>query len=382
MPTRNPLAGVVEITCAVHDGVLRPPWGGISVPGMIAERAVPVIAAPMAGGISTPELAAAVSSAGGFGFLAAGYLTEEALGVQIARTRELTDEPFGVNLFVPGERRDVDLDAYRAAVDEEAGRYGARAGTGHWDDDLYQAKVELVLQQRVPVVSFTFGAPEKSTLDRLHEAGAEVAVTVTTPREARIAADLGADLLCVQGFEAGGHRATFEDDGRSPGGGPLYGLLAALRTVSAEVDLPLVATGGLVHGADVAAVLSAGAVAAQLGTAFLVCEEAGTQTTQRMAIAAGNRETALTRAFSGRPARGLVNRFLTEHSDDAPAAYPQLHNLTKPMRGAAGKAGDPEAMSLWAGQTYAQARPTTASELVRLLTEEAREALDSARRRL
>ncbi|WP_263251511.1 NAD(P)H-dependent flavin oxidoreductase [Saccharopolyspora rosea] len=346
---------------------------------MIAARSIPVVVAPMAGGISTPELVAAVCSAGGFGFLAAGYLSEEALAEQIATTRSLTSEPFGVNLFVPGERSDVDLEPYRRRVEAEADRYGVAAGPPHWDDDQYQAKVELVIAERVPVVSFTFGAPEKSTVDRLHEVGAEVVVTVTTPREARVAAEVGADLLCVQGMEAGGHRAVFDDDERSAGGGPLYGLLAALRMVQAEVDLPVVAAGGLVHGADVAAVLAAGAVAAQLGTAFLVCDEAGTQPAQRSEIASGQRETGVTRAFSGRPARGLVNRFMTEHGPEAPAAYPQLHHLTKPVRGAVGKAGDPEAMSLWAGQTYAQARPLPAAELVSRLVEEARQAVERAR---
>lgn len=328
----------------------------------------------MAGGISTPELVAAVSSAGGLGFLAAGYQSEEALAAQIARTRELSGEPFGVNLFVPGERNNADLDAYRSRIGAEAERYGVETGSPHWDDDLYQAKVELVITERIPVVSFTFGAPESSTVDRLHAVGAQVVVTVTTPQEARHAADVGADLLCVQGAEAGGHRAVFHDDGRTPGGGQLYGLLAALRLIRAEVDLPLIAAGGLVRGADVAAVLAGGAVAAQLGTAFLVSDEAGTQQAQRDEIAAGERETALTRAFSGRPARGLVNRFLSDHSGHAPAAYPQLHHLTKPVRGAAGKAGDPEAMSLWAGQTYSQAVAMPAAELVHRLVDDARGA--------
>lgn len=347
---------------------------------MIAERSVPVIAAPMAGGVSTPELVAAVGSAGGLGFLAAGYLSEEALSSRIARTRELTGEPFGVNLFVPGPRRDVDLAGYEARVRAEAERYGVEPGEPYWDDDLYQAKLELVLAERVPVVSFTFGAPESSTVERLHEAGAEVVVTVTTPYEARRAAESGADVLCVQGSEAGGHRGAFDDDG-SPGGGPMYGLLAALRLVSAEVDLPLVAAGGLVHGADVAAVLTAGAVAAQLGTAFLTCEEAGTDATRRAEIAAGERATSLTRAFSGRPARGLVNRFLVENTEHAPAAYPQVNHLTKPVRAAAGRAGDPESMSLWAGQTYSQARTLAAAELLRRLETEARQALEDGRRR-
>ncbi|MBB5152998.1 NAD(P)H-dependent flavin oxidoreductase [Saccharopolyspora phatthalungensis] len=348
---------------------------------MIAERGIPLIAAPMAGGVSTPELAAAVSAAGGLGFLAGGYLSEEALAAQIADFRALTSEPFGVNLFVPGERRDVDLADYRARVEAAAARHGVVAGSPSWDDDTYLAKAELVIAERVPVVSFTFGLPERSLVDRLHEVGAEVVATVTTPQEARAAANAGADLLCVQGMEAGGHRAVLNDDPALVGGGPLIGLLAAIRLIRAEVDLPVIAAGGLVHGADVAAVLSAGAVAAQLGTAFLVCDEAGTQPTQRAEIAAGRRETALTRAFSGRPARGLVNRFLAENAD-APAAYPQLNNLTKPMRGAAGKAGDPELLSLWAGQTYAQTRPLPAAELMRVLTEEARQALDLAAARL
>lgn len=353
-----------------------------TVEQVIAERAIPVIAAPMAGGISTPELAAAVSWAGGLGFLAAGYLSEHALTTQISRFRELTAEPFGVNLFVPGECRQIDLAEYRARVGAEAARYGVEPGAGYWDDDLYQAKIELVLAERVPVVSFTFGTPDESTVDRLHGVGAEVVVTVTTPQEARRAAAAGADVLCVQGAEAGGHRAVFDDDGESPGGGPLYGLLAALRLISAEVDLPLIAAGGLINGEDVAAVLAGGAVAAQLGTAFLACDESGAQQAQRDELVAGERETTLTRAFSGRPARGLVNRFVAEHGEYAPPAYPQLHHLTKPVRGASAKAGDPEAMSLWAGQTYSQTLVMPAADLVSELAADARSAVQVAARRL
>lgn len=349
---------------------------------MIEQRTVPVIAAPMAGGISTPELVAAVGAAGGFGFLAAGYLGEESLSGQIARVRELTGEPFGVNLFVPGRRRNTELPEYRGRIAAEAQRYGVEPGAPHWDDDLYQAKVELLIAERVPVVSFTFECPDRSTVERLREVGTQVVGTVTGPAEARQAAESGVDLLCVQGSEAGGHRAIFEDDENDPAGGELVGVLAALRTVSAAVDLPLIAAGGIVCGADVAAVLSAGAVAAQSGTAFLVCDEAGTAPVQRAALAAGDRRTEITRAFTGRPARGLVNRFMREHGPHAPAAYPQLHNLTKPVRGAAGKVADPEAMSLWAGQTYAQAEPKPAAELVREFAEQARRSLDAARDRL
>ncbi|MEU5690499.1 nitronate monooxygenase [Actinosynnema sp. NPDC020468] len=332
---------------------------------------VPVVAAPMAGGASTPALVAEVGNAGGLGFLAAGYLGVEAVAEQLTATASLTSRPFGVNLFVPGAKSTVDVTGYRERVRAQS---PTEPGEPRWDDDSYAAKLELVMAMRVPVVSFTFGLPSSGDVDRLRAAGSAVVVTVTTPQEAEQAARVGADALCVQGSDAGGHRGTFCDDGISPGGGELFGVLAALRLVRARVDLPLIAAGGLVHGADVAAVITAGAVAAQLGTAFLSCPEAGTSAAHREALADGTRRTALTRAFSGRPARGLVNRFLVENEGHAPAAYPQVHHLTKPVRAT----GDPELMSLWAGQTYALARPAPAAEVVRRLHREAREALAAA----
>lgn len=349
--------------------------------GMFESLRVPVIAAPMAGGPSTPELVASVVRAGGFGFLAGGYLTAAALSGQIHKTREMAGETFGVNLFVPGVRTMVNVTPYAERLREEAERYGVRPGPGRWDDDGYAAKLDLLVDSRVPVVSFTFGTPVAADIERLHDVGTLVCVTVTTPEEARDAAAAGADVLCVQGFEAGGHRAVFDDDPAQDAGGALLGLLAALRLVRAETDLPLVAAGGLVHGADVAAVLTAGAVAAQLGTAFLRAEEAGTNATYRAALDAAGRATAITRAFSGRPARGLENRFMRDNSASAPAAYPQLNNISKPIRAAATAAGDPEAMSLWAGQTYAQARTAPASEIVDGLAAEAREAVAATARR-
>lgn len=347
---------------------------------MFSELNVPVIVAPMAGGVSTPALAAAASEAGGFGFLAGGYLTGEALAEQIAVTRTLTGRRFGVNLFVPGERSTVDLTDYRHRMLGVAERYGVQPGEPNWDDDHYPGKLETVIAAGVPVVSFAFGLPAAADLARLRAVGTRVMVTVTTPGEARQAAASGVDALCLQGFEAGAHRGSFTDDGSDEAGGEAYGLLSLLRLVRTEVDLPLVAAGGLVHGADVAAVLTAGATAAQCGTAFLLASEAGTQQAHRDAIAAGGRPTAITRAFSGKPARGLVNRFLAEHTEHAPAAYPQLHHLTRPVRGAAAKAGDPEAMSLWAGQTYPLASAASTEEIMQRMTSEMEKALGSARR--
>ena len=341
---------------------------------MFDELTFPVVAAPMAGGPTTPELVAAVSEAGAFGFLAAGMLTPAALAAQIDRTAELTARPFGVNLFVPQPDTGADLTAYRERLLAVAREYDVELGEAKWDDDAYPAKLDVVLEKRVPVVSFTFGPPSPSDVVRLHEAGSKVLVTVTTPEAAVRAADLGADALVLQGFEAGGHRSLFTDDADQPGGGAEYGALALLRLVAARVDVPLIAAGGLVHGGDVAAVLAAGAAAAQLGTVFLRADEAGTSDAHRKALVVADRETAFTRAFSGRPARGLVNRFMDELSDGAPAAYPQINRMAGPVRKASAAAGDPEAISLWAGQTYALAYDASAAVIVERLKAEAREA--------
>ncbi len=215
------------------------------------------------------------------------------------------------------------------------------------------------------MVSFTFGCPAPAELDGL----AETWVTVTKPDEARAAAAAGADALVVQGVEAGGHRGSFDDG--APGE---IGLLALLQLVRAEVDLPLVATGGIATGRGVAAVLAAGASAAQLGTAFMLCPEAATAPAHRDAISAPG-ETALTRAFTGRAARGIVNRWMREHGAGAPSAYPDLHHVTAKIRAAAREQGDPDGFHLWAGQAHELAEPVPAGELVRRLAAEAREAL-------
>src|SRR5215213_1023042 len=237
--------------------------------------AVPVVLAPLAGGPSTPELTAAVSDAGGFGFLAAGYLAASALAERLERTRTLTEAPIGVNLFVPGTPAPPQaVDAYAARLADDARQAGVELGAARFDDDNWAAKLELLMATPVAVVSFTFGCPEPEVIDRFHDAGSEVWVTVTGPGEARRAVDAGADALVVQGAEAGGHRASFRDDPAADETGGI-GLLSLLQLVGAQADLPLVATGGIATGAAIAAVLAAGAAAAQLGTAFLRCPEAG-----------------------------------------------------------------------------------------------------------
>jgi len=338
------------------------------------QLALPIVQAPLAGGPSTPALAAAVSAAGGLGFLATGYKTADAVAADVAAVRAATDAPFGINVFVPGGApADAGTVArYAATLADEAARQSALLGEPRADDDDWDAKLALLREVRPAVASFTFGCPRPELVAELQAAGIAAWVTVTTPAEARTAAERGADALVVQGAEAGGHRASFDD--AAPGA---IGLLALLALVRAEVALPLIATGGVMDGAGIAAVLAAGASAAQLGSALMLTPEAGTSAPHRAALA-GAGETALTRAFSGRTARGIVNRFLREHDADAPAAYPQVHHLTAPLRAAARARGDAEAINLWAGQAHALARELPAGELVARLAADARAALRSA----
>lgn len=319
-----------------------------------------VVQAPMSGGPSTPALAAAVSNAGGLGFLAAGYRTVEQLASDLAETRRLTDQPFGVNLFA---HKSLPVDV--SAVAES---WGLDPAGSRWSDDDLDAKLALLAEEPPAVVSFTFGLPDPlPTLP-------EVWVTVTSVAEAHAASH--ADALVVQGYEAGGHRATWTDtDERED-----IGTLALLALVRAATDVPLVATGGIADGAGIAAVLAAGASAAMLGTAFLLCPEAATVPAHRAAIAREGR-TGLTRAYSGRLARGIDNAWQRAHPD-APIAYPEIHYLTSAMRAEARASGDAERFNLWAGQAHSTARELPAGELTRVLLEEAREALELARHRL
>jgi nitronate monooxygenase len=326
----------------------------------------PVVAAPMAGGTSTPALAAAVTDAGGLGYVAAGYKTAAALADDLAEVRAATTGPLAVNLFVvqrhepPAEV----LAGYRAALEAEAARLGATLGEPTWDDDDWQAKLDLVLDVRPDLVSFTFGCPDAGVLQRLTEVGVHTAVTVTTVDEAREAVGRGARSLLVQGPDAGAHRGTW-DLQADPGVQPLPALL---RDVLAAVDVPVVAGGGVMDAAGVEAVVRTGAVAALCGTAYLLSDEAGTNPLHRAALTDPAFEaTVLTRAYTGRWARGLANRFIAEHAE-APAAYPQLHHLTAPLRKAAVEAGDPQVAHLWAGTGHAQARPGPAGEITRSLT--------------
>lgn len=340
---------------------------------IVEERSLPIVLAPMAGGPSTPELAAAVSNAGGLGFLAAGYLSSETLIDRIRAARELTTEPFGVNVFVPGPASSGEaVERYAAAIREDAAALGADLGEPRYSDDGWADKLAVLVADPVPVVSFTFGLPQGEVVDRLHAAGSEVWMTVTTAAQARAAAGRGADVLVLQGTEAGGHRGGPDDEPEAD-----LGVLALVQLVVAELPVPVVAGGGIATGAGVAAVLCAGARAAVLGTVFLDCPEAGTSAVHRAALHRDG-TTAMTRAFSGRTARGIRNAFLDRHSAEAPAAYPEVHYLTSPLRSTARERGEADAVNLWAGQAFRLARSVPAGELMRSLAGETRSALARA----
>jgi nitronate monooxygenase len=322
----------------------------------------------MAGGPTTAGLVTAAAEAGAVGFVAAGYKSAAAMRAELDAVTTATSAPFGVNVFVPG-RPAADAAAvasYLKSIAADARQVSAEPGDASWDEDDWTAKIADLIARPVPIVSFTFGCPDPDLVAALQAAGSSVWVTVTDPREAEQAATAGADCLCAQGTEAGAHRGTFTNPPGATGDAG-WGLLDLIGAVHGVSSLPLVAAGGIMDARGVAGVLAAGASAAQCGTAFLRCPESGAHHAYKAALAdprfAG---TAVTRAFSGRPARGLVNKFMTDH-EDAPAAYPEINNATRPIRAAAAAAGDVDRMSLWAGMGYRDATTRPAGEVIDLL---------------
>jgi nitronate monooxygenase len=261
-------------------------------------------------------------------------------------------------------RDDVDegsIAAYVRTLHGEEERYGVACGAPHWSDDSWDAKVAITLRERPAVVSFTFGCPEREIVEALRRAGSAVWATVTTPAEAELALGRGVDALVLQGAEAGGHQGVFVQTDDEPL--PIRPLLRHVRRLT---ELPLVAAGGIGSARGVAAVREAGAAAAQVGTVLLLAPEAGTSPPHRRALRS-NASTRLTRAFTGRRARAIVNRFLHVHDSAAPIGYPQIHYVTAPLRAKARELGDVDGINLWAGQAYRFARDEPAAAIVERL---------------
>jgi nitronate monooxygenase len=334
------------------------------MPSILTGVDLPVIAAPMAGGPGRTALVIAAARAGSLGFLAAGYKTPQALTEEIAAVTA-AGVPFGVNLFAPNPVP-VDPAAFRQYAEliaPEAARYGLTldGAAPVEDDDRWHDKLDVLRAHPVPVLSFTFGLPGGDDLALLRSTGALLAATVTSPAEAEAARQAGLDALVVQAAAAGGHSGTFTP-ARALAEVPLPELIASVRSA---VDLPVIAAGGVATADAVAAAIGAGAAAVAVGTALLRSDEAGTSAVHRAALADPARtRTVLTRAFTGRPARGLRNEFTDRYSQAAPSGYPALHYLTSGMRKATAAAGDPERVHLWAGTGFRQATAEPAGAIL------------------
>ena len=327
----------------------------------LAEIDTRVIAAPMAGGTSTPGFVTAVRRAGGLGFLAAGYKSADAVSAEIRSCRDAGIR-FGVNVFVPDPAQlnpspdaVARLEEYRSSLGQDAARYDVTVPPLVLDDDdAWQAKTDLLLQDPVELVSFAFGLPDSPVVQALRKAGSAVLATVTSRAEAELAAERGVDGLVVQHSSAGAHSGAFLPAAKQ--GGMPASTADLIREVRAAVDLPLIAAGAVSDAAAVRAVVDAGAVAAQVGTALLRTDESGARQLHKDALGDEHfTDTVPTRAFTGRYARALVNDFVRDHGD-APEGYPAIHHLTAPIRAAAAAAGDRERLNLWAGKGWRSAR--------------------------
>lgn len=323
----------------------------------------------MAGGPSTPALAAAISDAGGIGMLGCGYDDPGAIRAAIGEVRRLTDRPFGVNLFVPAP---VDIDETAvataiAALEPFAAAYDLELRLDPPYAEDFDAQLEVIVAERVPLFSFTFGVPSADTLDALRGAGSVVCGTATSLAEAVALEQAAVDAICLQGTEAGGHRGGFI----GPPEDSLVGIGSLVAAARAAVSLPLIAAGGIMDGRGIAAALVGGADAAQLGTAFLRCPEAGTSAPYRAALEhARDTDTVITKAFSGRAARGIRNALSEALAEVCVPAYPVMNKLTRELRRRAAAAGDSSVLSLWAGQGVAQGRSSPVRDLVVALEKE------------
>ncbi len=336
---------------------------------------LPIIQAPMGGGPGNPQLAAAVSNAGGLGSLAGAYLTPDQIRDEVRRTRQLTTRPFNVNLFAGGYQSRPDRDP--APMLEVLSPihdllHLSPPSLPRVPPDPFDEQIAAVLELRPDVFSFTFGVPSPDVMRRLRHAGMAIIGTATTVEEAVILAEAGVDGIVAQGAEAGAHRGTFAGSFEAA----MIPTMELVRQIAARTSAPVIASGGIMTGAEIAAALRAGAAAVQLGTAFLLCPEAGTSEAYKKAIlnAFGDNTTTITRAFSGRAARGLRNRFIEIMSDreELILPFPIQNSLTRTMRSAAASQGNPDYLSLWAGTGVGRARATPAAELIATLMEELR----------
>ncbi|RFB78144.1 NAD(P)H-dependent flavin oxidoreductase [Methylovirgula sp. 4M-Z18] len=345
---------------------------------MLNELTIPIVQGPMLGA-STPALAVAVSNAGGLGSLAASGLDGAKLREAIAAMRAGTKKPFLVNLFAQNPAHPEPEDVKRAI--ERLAPWRARYGLApqnapaQWAQD-FAAQFAVLVEEAPPAASFTFGCLTREQAQALRAKGTYLIGTATTVAEARAWLAVGADAICASGFESGGHRGSF----LAPQEDSLIGTISLTRTIRAAVDVPVIAAGGITDGRAIAAALNLGANAVQIGTAYLLSDEASVSAPWQKALEeAGDDPTELTRVISGRYARGITNEFMRKLKPiewEIPA-YPVQNALTQELRAAAAKAGSPDVLSLWAGQSVKFIKRGKAADITHDLWREAQETLSA-----
>jgi nitronate monooxygenase len=339
---------------------------------------LPIIQAPMAGGVTTPDLVASVCEAGALGSLGLAYTQPEAMQRDAELVRARTQRPFNLNLFASKSVGAIPDAEQRAALDAVAPHY-AELGLplpqpvrAPFAPDL-NAQLAAIEAIRPAVFTFHLGDFEARRIAGLRAHGIKVGASATCVAEARHLETLGVDFIIAQGTEAGGHRGTYLRDPYEA----MTGTLALVRLIVRAVRVPVVAAGGIMDGAGIAAALALGAEAAQLGTAFVTCHESGAPRVHKAAIlGAKDDDTLITEKFSGKPARGIANRYMREMRDAPTLPFPAQNTLTGPLRAAAAKAGNADFPSLWSGQAAPLARELPAAELVTTLRDETMQALD------
>lgn len=330
----------------------------------------PILQAPMAG-ITTPELVAAVSNSGGLGNIGAGYLSAGQTRKFIQRVKKLTNKPFGINLFVP-EKNTVSSDQVKRAIQLldfcKADLQLADFEIPSFEEmNDFDKQIEVIIEEQVPVCSFTFGIPDEEVIKKLKNKGIFIIGTATSVKEAKAVEKSGMDAVVVQGSEAGGHRGTFLNSDS------YVGLMSLIPQAVDHVPIPVIGAGGIMDGRGVVAALCLGAQAVQMGTAFLTTKESGANPLHKeIVLTATEEDLRITRAFSGKPARGVNNKFmatLKKHENDL-LTYPYQNSLTKKIRSEAAKYNNKDYMSLWAGQTPRLSKNISALALVETIIRE------------
>jgi len=333
---------------------------------------LPIIQAPMAGGATTPELVAAVSNAGGLGSLGAGYMTADDIKTTIKKIKALTNKPFAVNLFIPEKHFATDEQIEQARKIVQASCQELNFNVNSIKPPYappFEEQMKVIVEEKVPVLSFTFGIPSKDWIEICKKNGIILIGTATTLAEAKLLEEKGIDAIAAQGSEAGGHRGTFLGEAEK-----------ALNTISSLIPLfvehtriPIIASGGIMDAKGIATALTSGASAVQMGTAFLCCTESGIHPLfKKLLLNTSHDNTTLTRAFSGKPARGIINKFITrmQSHENNILDYPIQNTLTNAMRKEAAKQNNTDFMSMWAGQGAFLCKALPAAQLISELNSE------------